>query len=217
MAIYRLPPSPFLGGRQPLEPRKLTPSELDVAVNDPPFGQRTWLAGLLRAWQPGPPQPQAPWKLSPSIIAVAEDDPPFGQRLWASAVLQAWQPGPPAAIRARFVIPPAEVEVLLTTRPWLLAILRSWQIEPPRPWFGWDVHPSIEAVAEDQPPFGLRSWLSTVLVAGQPGPPPPQRHLPVVVQEGPAPAVGGGDELTRLGTEPGAVSGANPVLGGWMT
>jgi hypothetical protein len=32
------PPQPFLGGRQPLEGRKLPPSLVAVAVNDPPFG-----------------------------------------------------------------------------------------------------------------------------------------------------------------------------------
>jgi len=328
MAIYRPPPSPFIGGWQPLAPRQLPPSELDVAVHDPPLtgsarspvqlaiilqawrppppqpwypryvptelveppiNARLWLSGILRTWDPAPPLPTLPRKLPLDATAVVERDPPFGQRAWLSAVLQAWQPGPPSALRVRMLVPVAEEEVLLNARPWLPIILRSWQIDPPRPWLGWKVHPSLEAVAEDDPPFsqrrdpsiwlawqplavrppdrrftihvvaddppfaaltrvwlstilttwqipaplrprpiaaihavqvndppfGQRLWLSAVLTRWQPGPPQPPRFLPVVVTPGAA-VITGGDELLRLGTEPGATSGTHPILGGWM-
>lgn len=109
MGIYRVPPSPHIGGWQPLAPRKLPPSNLAVAVNDPPLGQRTWLTAILRAWRPLPPQPQVAWKLSAGLLNVPADRPPFGQRLWLSGVRGMWQPDPPLPQRPLRGVPPPSV------------------------------------------------------------------------------------------------------------
>ena len=98
MAIYYPPPPPFIGGTQPLAPRKLPPSETAVPENAPPFtGSARPIAAMAKvwiSWIPPPPEPQTPWKLAPSILAVPEDNPPFGLRSWLGAVLQTWQPLP---------------------------------------------------------------------------------------------------------------------------
>lgn len=88
-ALFYQPPPPFVGGRQPLEPRKLPPSIEAVPVNTPPFSHRgrTPQYQSLAAWaaQPDPyqfgqlgaSQPFAPRRLNPSIIAVPVNPPPI--------------------------------------------------------------------------------------------------------------------------------------------
>ena len=55
MGIFRQPPSPFIGGRQPLEPEKLPADILAVvSADNPPFGlPAPALWAILRAWQLG--------------------------------------------------------------------------------------------------------------------------------------------------------------------
>ena len=75
MAIYRLPPSPFVGGRQPLDSKDLPPSVEEVEVNNPPPRKNpAILLSILIAWQPVPYQPQE----SPYFPAVTvEGQVPF--------------------------------------------------------------------------------------------------------------------------------------------
>ena len=77
MAIYRLPPSPFIGGRQPLDSRDLSPA-IEAEVNDPPpKGNPAILLSILIAWQPFLYQPQK----SPYFPAVSiEEVVPFTRK-----------------------------------------------------------------------------------------------------------------------------------------
>ena len=102
MAIFRPPPQPFVGGWQPLAPRKLPASITAVPSDAPPFSHqgRTSLAfwNVVGLWQP---DPAVPWrgfvtglKLSAGA-AMPVDDPPFGMRWQLRAVAISWEPGPP--------------------------------------------------------------------------------------------------------------------------
>ena len=138
MGIYRIPPPPFVGGWQPLAPGTLPPSDLAVAVNDPPFTGSARPAvhlAILRAWIPPPPQPPVRWKLVP-IEAVG--NPPFGRRDWLSGTLQAWQPGPPAPQQPWKLNPVFEAvpedQPPFGQRDGLPGIVAAWRPAPPLPW-----------------------------------------------------------------------------------
>lgn len=224
MGIFRHPPPPFIGGRQPLAPAELPPSLSAVAedappfahrlrtvatlaaivgmwqpsllglpqstrpsvvpslvavaaADDPPFSARTTRPTILRSWEPAPPQPQTAWKLSPSLLAVPVDDPPFSARTSLPGILRSWEPGSPQPqvawkLSASLLDSPVDDPPILgSSRVSLLATTNAhWQPGPPRPWFGWAVHPSIAAVAEHDPPFGqrttraLQAWHGPIVV-----------------------------------------------------
>ena len=143
MGVYRGPPSPFVGGGQPLEPGRLPPSSLAVQVDDPPYSSLTRgvavLAIIIGMWQPsllGLPQLGYRRHLVQPAVEVV-NDPPFGQRAWLSTVLRSWQPGPPQPILAR------------------------------------RLNAALEAVPEDNPPFSSRTTVLTILRAWAPPPPQP--------------------------------------------
>ena len=87
MGTFRQPPSPFIGGRQPLAPSELPPSITAVPEDNPPFGLTTALWAVLRRWQPDaiPPPRSVPY---PQGL----DDPPFGYTVYPAAILRSWQP-----------------------------------------------------------------------------------------------------------------------------
>lgn len=155
MGIYRIPPSPFVGGWQPLAPRKLPPSDLAVQVDDPPFTgsarPSVQLATILQAWIPPPPQPQVAWKLNPALEAVPDDQPPPTSWRWLSTVLFAWQPGPPQP-QVAWRVSPAILAVPADSPPfgqhlWLSGTLQMWQPLPPPPQRGLQVVPPPSVVA----------------------------------------------------------------------
>ena len=60
MPVYRQPPAPFIGGRQPLDPGR----KQQLAPPDPPFDSRgrAIYASLVASWRAGPPRAQhGPW------------------------------------------------------------------------------------------------------------------------------------------------------------
>lgn len=71
MGIFRNPPQPFVGGRQPLEPGKLAPSLSAVPANNPPIGKLVATVALVTAmWQPVVPYFQVQQKVvQPGIPA----------------------------------------------------------------------------------------------------------------------------------------------------
>src|SRR5229473_4712168 len=88
------PPTPplFIGGRQPYEPKRLPPSQLDAPASNPPFrygGPVAVLAAIVSIVQPDPwtyafagsggsgRQPYGQNQLNPSLLAVSVDNPPF--------------------------------------------------------------------------------------------------------------------------------------------
>ena len=111
MAIFRPPPQPFVGGWQPLAPRRLPVSITAVPADDPPFshGGRSSPSSMcvLAMWQP---DPATPWRgfvggrRLPAGLFTPTDDPPFGIQ-WGlrNVAITSWDPGPPRLepIRAR--------------------------------------------------------------------------------------------------------------------
>ena len=96
MGIFRNDPSPFIGGRQPLEGRKMNPSLFVAAVDAPPLRKASLLLSVvLAAWVPPDPPPfmggQQPLDartLPPQITAVPVDNPPFVHRGRTAAIVQ---------------------------------------------------------------------------------------------------------------------------------
>jgi hypothetical protein len=134
LAIFRPPPQPFVGGRQPLEGRQLPADLLHVEpppVNDPPFNRRPLgpLHAILKSWEPRKLTEIYLSEIAESFTAPAED-PPFSGRDYRSGILRAWQPGPPAPQRKRPLQFVEEIVAAAADYPYTRdysAILRSWQ------------------------------------------------------------------------------------------
>src|SRR6266576_3014622 len=85
MGIFRNDPQPFIGGRQPLEGRKMNPSLMAATVDSPPLRKTALtMAVILAAWVPPDPapfmggrQPLQARTLPPQITAVPVNNPPF--------------------------------------------------------------------------------------------------------------------------------------------
>src|SRR6266550_8179847 len=86
MGIFRSDPQPFIGGRQPLEGRKMNPSLFVAAGDNPPLNYKALVlvATILGAWVPPDPapfmggrQPLQARTLPPQITAVPVNNPPF--------------------------------------------------------------------------------------------------------------------------------------------
>lgn len=134
--IYRHPPAPHIGGRQPLEPRKLPPSITAVPEDNPPFGLRNPLWPILLAWQPGAPRPWIPNYLVQGVEAAAADNPPFGipNPIWQ--ILQSWIPDAPQPQVGAHV--PASVSAVPEDNPpfglppvWLRNVVDQWKLFAP--------------------------------------------------------------------------------------
>lgn len=136
MGIFYNPPHPHIGGRQPLEPRKLPSSITAVPVaDDPPFSSRSSRWTIIYSWQPEFPFQQEitlfPWE--------SLDNPPLTSRNLLWPIMQAWQvetpiikgrnlpPGIPSVSVDTPLLPPINVN--------LSSILTAWQpgIGPPTP------------------------------------------------------------------------------------
>lgn len=187
--IFYQPPQPFLGGRQPLEPRKLTPELLAVPEDNPPFasGLRSFpvmLALVAFLWQPAPVLPQSAPKLVPQQEAAA-DNPPFGLKSSIPNIVEQWHPG--------FVLPQTSPRLISETRddptfgirPTLPGIVEQWYRVDPTPTQGKHLPINVTAVAEDNPPFNSRSVLPGILEQWQPGPPLPYQRTRILYQAGP--------------------------------
>jgi hypothetical protein len=209
VAIYRLPPSPFVGGRQPLAPKDFNPAvgEIPPVVDDPPPNRRFGvLAAIFIAWTPidAPIQPQkfvpttvaehvpqgrhpesinqalaswyAPYKVPfrPKQIAAEEapdvptvdDAPVSASRLYI--ILSNWEEKL-SFIQIKPFVPIVE-EAVDTGEPWLRPQLYI-TIEPYYPTFRRNLQ-IVEGAAPvvDNPPFGQRIWLKTILDAWTPPP-----------------------------------------------
>lgn len=138
-------------------------------VDDPPFSGLDLRSTILRAWQPPPSAPQTAKLFVQEETPPVVDDPPFSGRDVRSTVLSAWQPAPPQPQVAKPFVQvetPAAVDepesfswyqVVIDVpespayRPHTLRHLLIQEGEPPVP-------PQV-----DEPPYGLRPWLTTVL------------------------------------------------------
>lgn len=187
--IYRQPPSPFIGGRQPLAPYQQTPPDGPEPLGQPAISHpgRNALWQILSAWIPGPPLPTRGYRK----IVVSVDDPPFSHPSLnpRSRVVSLWQPSVEPqrqqAIR-RLIVSVDDPPFTLRTGLW--SVLRAWQPQPRAPQRAPLLVPSVADVVND-PPFGLRTPLWPITTAWR-KPPDVIRRQQMIVQEGPAPPVG---------------------------
>lgn len=162
----------FQPGPQPTQGRKLPPSVMAVAVNDPPFNQRNSLSGILLAWQPAAP---TPWVVRYAIQGVAVNDPPFTQRRPLPGILAAWQPVPSVPWSSRYLVQELVVTVTYTplNRAWMGSVLSSWVDAPAPAQRARQLSPGIPGQSVDAPPFTQRTALPGILAAWQPASPLP--------------------------------------------
>lgn len=126
MAIYRLPPSPFVGGRQPLAHRDFNPAvgEIPPVVDNPPPRKLGVLAAIFIAWQPLPVV-QQPQRFVPEEVRV-----PFTRH---SEIFNNWLTEP-AYRQPRIFVPFVEevaAEQIAFTRH--LEVLNNWIYEQLNP------------------------------------------------------------------------------------
>jgi len=120
MGIFYHPPAPHIGGRQPLEPKKLPPSITAVPENNPPFGLRQALWPIIRSWQPEPPIFRKQIVFPEGVLV---DDPPFSQRDSMRMILESWQQEPPI-FRKQITSPQEEAAAAAVNDDWLLRFRR---------------------------------------------------------------------------------------------
>jgi hypothetical protein len=146
---------PFGARRQPSAappawwPPQSAPRTQPQSVDDPPRESASALASIIAQWLPPPPWPKQATKLAPQLIAVAEDNPPFGVHATPPG---AWfQQLPQPVVRLRFVVQAAvPADFVPFTRPAVWRASVDWPSQRRL------LPASLIAVAEDNPPFGLK-------------------------------------------------------------
>lgn len=152
----------------PVQGRRYAPQPVAAPADNPPFGRRDWVQGLLQSWEP--PQPKA--VLFSRAIALP-DDPPR-RRDWPNLgiVLDSWMPPVPVEQARRFVqpvVPPGDPPPPHVRIP--DALYASWNLtESGALWTatGYQDGPTI---TPDSPPPGRRDWLRPVVQSWEPKPP----------------------------------------------
>ena len=155
--------------------------ELVSQVDDPPFSGRDLRSTILQAWQPAPPQPQTGRLFVQEETPAQVDEPPYGLKPWLNTVFDTWKTTWDAQQRPKF-IPEFVAEVVdnPTSFQWYSVVLSLGESPAYRP-----VRPRLiqeETPAQvDEPPYGLRRWMTTVRQSWEPAPPQPQARLPKIV------------------------------------
>jgi hypothetical protein len=183
MAIFRLPPSPFIGGRQPLDPGPLPPAITAVPEDNPPFGLKTGLWSIISAWQE--PFPRQASRFLPQELVVV-NDPPFSGRNHLSGIIDQWQPDPgPQRQQGKHV--PVSVSAVpednppFSQRSHLPVILGLWQPDQ-GPQRQRGVQTTQVPPAVNDPPFSMpgRAQLSGIIDQWQPDQGPQRQQSPGV-------------------------------------
>src|SRR5262249_23050465 len=184
-----------IGSKQPYAQGTLPPS-VEVVPN-PPFvsaGSNPQSTLWQAAYQAQPTlwpyvfldsttsgQPYAPGTFYPQAFVAVVTYVPYNQA-WLSQVLQGWQPqwpyvffdtttgAQPYAGPTPTPPPTAVVVVAQTpyTNQWMGTVLQSWIQAPPLPILPRQLNPSITAVPVNNPPFGGRNWLPSIVAGWQP-------------------------------------------------
>lgn len=159
--IYYQPPPPFLGGRQPYEPRKLNPVFLDYPP--PNKGGQYWV----------PSEDKTPWsfyamqqrKLPAGLLNLVPDNPSFMhpavQRAMQAIIATDWIPPPPMPFMGRKL--PASLLNLVPNNPSFLhpgkskavqaIIAYGWVPAPPMPFMGRKLPASLLNLQPANPSF----------------------------------------------------------------
>lgn len=184
MGLYYNPPSPFIGGRQPLEQAKLAPPSGPLPSNPPPL--RRLPTDIYAAWW----APQVVVVLpGPFVPLVPPDSPPLPP-VRIEALIAAWAPPVPAFQVARNLIPPSGP---LPSNPPITgsvvpaAVLVSWIPPPPAFQAARNGTPSSGPVASPPPILGSRIP-AAITVSWIPPPPMYQARLPGAPPSGPLPS-----------------------------
>lgn len=165
------------------------------AVDNPPFGLKPWLPAVNLSWQqsweaqttrhlvqPAAPAEKTPYRRAWMQVLQAWEQqlvPLWGgfgvqpetleprSRQWLYTVARAWEVTWDAQRARRFLQPGPQIDAPpVTERAWLGKVIEAWEVAP-HPAQGWRhlVQPTI--VAPDVPPFGLKPWIATTVLAWQ--------------------------------------------------
>lgn len=149
---------------------KIVQPGVAAQVDNPPFRQLD-LSYVIRQWQPGPPLPTLGEKL---LQPFFPDNPPTRQLDLSYIIIRQWQPGPPLPTLGEKLVqsgvaPQVDDPPFAQRHP--LGELVAWQpalLLPQRPAI---IAPLIgQVVTPDNPPFGQRLWLATIVRLWQPIP-----------------------------------------------
>lgn len=184
MPIYYPPPQPYQGGRQPTEPRKLTPQSAPPVNDNPPFGlPQKAMTAILKAWEAASPLPEITVGPLPQSNVVITDPPPVGRRDWLWNAIAAWQPPRLVPLWSLVIIvdnppvnnnPPFGLDIGMQA-----AIINAWNLPAPPIVTAKPGVPQPNTQPQDNPPFDINKvrTLATILAAWQP--PPPLPTLPI--------------------------------------
>lgn len=187
MGHFFPPPPPFMGGRQPYEPRKMSPGIPGQSVDNPP--------GLLVMSIVVPyygAEPQRTRYLPVSVTAVQVDTPPFTQRHPFPNILVAWQPLPPMP-QMRMLLGPIIAAVSADNPPFTqrtslpLILSKWWEPLPPQPQRDGPVGPAVTGVSADNPPFNDRQVTPTIIAQWWQPVVPSQQYYKVLAINGATP------------------------------
>lgn len=164
MGIFRHPPSPNVGGRQPLEGAKLPPALLAVEVNNPPFthwGRVAAAALVVALCQPPAPQafmggrqPLEQRKLNPALLNVEQGFVPFTSK-------QApWQ-------QALWYAQPRQVKIATTASSFVPFVRQQFYSAPLASLPQRQVQIAPLTVQVNNPPFSSRKQLNSASWAVQ--------------------------------------------------
>ncbi len=149
---------------QPTDPPPIQ-KRLGVPIptpDNPPFGAKPWIEGVVLGWVPEPPAPPTRRLIVQEAIAAAAQTP------YASALEQLiapWQSPDLVPVQKRLGIPiPTPDDPQFGTKDWVAALRQAWEPEPysvqPR-----RIFPLSTAITVNDPPFGSRPWVSALVRA----------------------------------------------------
>ena len=137
--------------------------EFVAQVDDPPFSGRDLRSTILQAWQPAPPQPQTGRLFVQEETPAPVNEPPYGLKPWLNTVLDTWKTTWGTQQRPKII--PEFVAAVVdnpTSFQWYSVVLRLGESPAYRPVRNLLVQEAAPAQV-DEPPYGLRPWLNTVL------------------------------------------------------
>ncbi len=135
--------------------------EAQPAADDPPFGARPWVEGVIASWTPEPPIFQGRRYFPQGGVVV--DDPPFGAHTFQPTWVPDWTPPE----RRRFVPQGAVAPAVTQPAPfrWVAQVVGMWEPVPGQA----QPRARVQIPTPDLPPFGdTRPWVATVLGTWEP-------------------------------------------------
>jgi hypothetical protein len=121
--------------------------------DNPPFGAKPWIYGVVRSWEPEQPRAQQQ-RYVPQGAVVAAGQVPYA-RPWMRVAIDAWSPDAVLVRQLGPIEQQSPADQVPVGDAWLSGILRTWEPElPPRQQARFV--PQAAAAAADNPPFAAR-------------------------------------------------------------